>query len=189
VELSQDGPVVVALTLLRPGKGLETLIDAVPRLVERQPRAQVAIVGDGPELGALRARAQARGVADAVRFLGPSADPLSVLRGADVFVHPSWAEAFPYVILEAMSLGRPIVASDVGGVGEALVDRESGLLVAPRDHAALADALAALLERPDWGARMGRDAALRVSRVFTRAAMLDGLTSVYEEVAGPTWSG
>jgi len=51
----------------------------------------------------------------------------------DVFVHPSWAESFPYVILEAMSLARPIVASDVGGVGEALLDGESGVLVPPRD--------------------------------------------------------
>jgi glycosyltransferase involved in cell wall biosynthesis len=102
----------------------------------------------------------------------------------DVFVHPSWAEAFPYVILEAMALGRPIVASDVGGIGEALVDGDSGLLVAPRDERALAEALVELLGDRGRAARLGRG-ALERSEQFTREAMVARLVGVYEEVAGP----
>ncbi len=182
-KLSASGPVIGALTLLRPGKGLETLIDATPHVLARNPRAQVAIVGDGPDLDALTARAHRRGVSHAVHFLGPSDEPLSALRGMEIFVHPSWAEAFPYVILEAMSLGLPIVASDVGGVGEALVNGSSGLLVAPHDAVALAHALNDLLEHPDNMARIGTEALGRVGRRFSLAAMIGHMADVYGEVA------
>jgi glycosyltransferase involved in cell wall biosynthesis len=181
-ELAARGPVIGALTLLRPGKGLETLIDATPRVLARHPRAQVAIVGDGPGHEALVARARLLGVEDAMHFLGPSDEPLSALRGMGVFVHPSWAEAFPYVILEAMSLGRPLVACDVGGIGEALVDGSSGVLVAPRDPPALAAALADLLDQPETMASIGRNALHRVSDRFTLAAMIGQLAEVYDEV-------
>jgi glycosyltransferase involved in cell wall biosynthesis len=183
-ELAADGPVVCALTLLRPGKGIETLIDALPAVLADHPRARIAIGGDGPDLEALRSRARALGVAEAVRFLGQSRDPLGLLRGTQVFVHPSWAESFPYVILEAMSLGLPIAASDVGGVGEALAAGESGALVAPRDARALARALIELLGDPARAARMGAAAKQRFEQRFTRARMIDGVVSVYEEALG-----
>lgn len=182
-ELATRGPVIGALTLLRPGKGLETLIDATPEILARNPRAQIAIVGDGPDLEVLSARAHQRGVAETVHFLGPSVDPLGALRGMQVFAHPSWAEAFPYVILEAMSLELPIVASDVGGVGEALVHGSSGLLVAPRDASALARALNDLLAHPDRMARLGAAASERVRRQFSLTATIGRMAEVYSEVA------
>jgi glycosyltransferase involved in cell wall biosynthesis len=175
--------VIGALTMLRPGKGLETLIAAVPVILARHPDAQVAVVGEGPELEELSALARGLGVGGAVHFLGPSSDPLSALRGFDVFVHPSWAESFPYVILEGLSLGRPIVASNVGGVGEALVDGESGLLVPARDDSALAAALVALLDDPARRSALGEQ-ALRRSQRFTRSAMVQQLAGVYAELAG-----
>ncbi len=184
--LAKAGPVVGALTLLRPGKGIETLIDAIPGVLAGHPDARVAIVGGGPDLEALRERARLAGVAEAVHFLGPSSDPMGVLRGLDVFVHPSWAESFPYVVLEAMSLGRAIVASDVGGIGEAIVDGESGRLVAARDPEALGRAVIALLEDAELRRRMGEAARLRQLEEFTIAKMIDDTARVYEEVVrGP----
>jgi glycosyltransferase involved in cell wall biosynthesis len=181
-ELGRSGPVIGALAGLRPGKGLETLIEAAPRVLARHPGVTIAIVGDGPELPALRARAGALGVAQAVRFPGGSADPLAALRGMDLFAHPSWAEAFPYVVLEAMSLARPIVASDVGGVGEAVIDGESGLLVPPRDSDALARALIELLDDPARARRLGETAMGRIRSDFSREAMIDGVSAVYDEL-------
>jgi glycosyltransferase involved in cell wall biosynthesis len=181
-ELSLLGPVIGALTLLRPGKGLETLIDALPHVLATHENAQLAICGDGPDLKALVAQAQTRGVGHAVHFLGPSSDPLAVLRAIDVFVHPSWAEAFPYVILEAMSAGRPVVASEVGGIGEALVDGESGMLVPRGDPDALAQALVGLLDDPRRRAQMGALARRRVDSRFTLNAMIDRLVGVYDEL-------
>jgi glycosyltransferase involved in cell wall biosynthesis len=181
-DLSARGPVIGALTQLRPGKGLETLLAAAPHILARHPHAQLAIVGDGPDEEALSEQAHSLGVSDAVHFVGPSDDPLAALRGMDVFVHPSWAEAFPYVILEAMSLARPIVASDVGGIGEAVIDGVSGLLVRPRDERALAGALVELLDDRERARRLGDSALTRAGR-FTRTAMVERLTGVYGEIA------
>ncbi len=181
-ELSGLGPVIGALTQLRPGKGLETLIDAMPHVLERHPRALVAICGDGPELDGLRSQTVERGVAHSIRFLGPTGDPMAVLRGIDVFVHPSWAEAFPYVVLEAMSVGLPVVASNVGGIGEALVDGESGLLVPSRDSRALATALIGLLDAPRVRVAMGDVARQRANDRFTVATMISRLIGVYDEL-------
>jgi glycosyltransferase involved in cell wall biosynthesis len=182
-ELSRRGPVVGALTLLRAGKGLETLIDATPRVLSRHPAVQIAIVGEGPELELLRSRAALCGAGDAVHFLGASTEPANMLRGMDVFVHPSWAEAFPYVILEAMALGRPILASDVGGISEAVVDGESGVLVPARDHEALADMLIGLLDDPERRHRLGQKALRRQSQKFTDTTMINRTIEVYDEVA------
>lgn len=180
-ELSRRGPVLCALTQLRPGKGLETLIQALPDILDRYPQLQVAIGGDGPDRDRLLAAARAAGVARAIHFLGPTTDPASILRGADVFVHPSWAEAFPYVILEAMSAGLPVVASDVGGIAEAVADGESGMLVPSGNDRALRDALLHMLGDSAVRSRMGAAAKRRVASRFTRTAMIDRLVAVYDE--------
>jgi glycosyltransferase involved in cell wall biosynthesis len=184
-ELRGKGPVVGTLTLLRPGKGLETLIDAMPAVLARYPTTQLAVVGEGPDLDVLRARAHQRGAAHAVHFVGPSSEPLGALRGMDVFVHPSWAESFPYAILEAMSLGKPIVASEVGGIPEAVTHEISGLLVPPREAKALAAALIRLLGDPVGGARMGETGMRTVNERFTRSRMIEGAVRVYGEMTLP----
>lgn len=184
-DLARRGPLICALTLLRPGKGLETLIDAMPAVQARHPRVQLAIGGEGPDLDALRARTLTRRVGDAVHFLGHCEDPIGTLRGSGIFVHPSWAESFPYVILEAMSVGLPIVASNVGGIQEALRDGQDGRLVEPRDPDPLAGALIELLEDPIRGERMGAAAKARMEERFTRSSMIDRLIHVYDEVLPP----
>lgn len=177
-------PVVGTLALLHPRKGLRTLIDAVPSVLDRHPGVRVAIAGEGPQLDELRARARSLAVGHAVSFIGPAGDPLSVLRGLDVFVLPSWAESFPYVILEAMSLGLAILASDVGGVGEAVVDGESGVLVPARDSGALAHELIGLLDDAGRREHLGTQALKRQRERFTLAGMLEHTATIYGEVVG-----
>jgi glycosyltransferase involved in cell wall biosynthesis len=181
-ELARRGPVLGALTLLRPGKGLETLITALPRVLARHPDAHLAICGEGPDGQRLRRLARRTGVEPAVHFLGAVQEPTRALRGFDVLAHPSWAESFPYVILEAMSLGLPIVASDVGGVGEALQSGDSGLLVPARDAGALASGLIELLDDPDRAARIGAAARRRSEEHFSREAMIERLVGIYNEL-------
>ncbi len=183
LELSQRGPVVCAIALLHRRKGLDTLIAAAAEVLASHPDAQIAIWGDGPELHDLQAHAAALGISDAVHFLGLCPDPIAALAGADVFVHPALAEAFPYVILEAMSAGVPIVASDVGGIGEAVIDSESGVLVPPGESAPLAQALVELLANPDRRAQMGAQALERFERCFSMERMLDGVSDVYDEIS------
>ncbi len=180
--LASEGAIVSTVTQLRPGKGVETLIDALPAVIARHPEVQLVIVGDGPLRNALQAQAHDRGVGAVVHFLGEHADPNAVLRASDVFVLPSWAESFPYVILEAMSARLSILSTDVGGIGEAIVDGESGLLVGPRDPAAITRALLALLGDETLRTRLGDTARAVVARDFTRAGMIARLADVYEEV-------
>jgi glycosyltransferase involved in cell wall biosynthesis len=183
VGAKERGPVVVAVTPLRSGKGVETLIDAWPAVLAWHPRATLAIAGDGSEERQLRERASAAGLDDAVRFLGFADEPLSVIAGGDVAVHPSWAESFPYGVLEAMTTGVALVATDVGGTAEAVEDGRSGLLVPPRDAAALADAISGLLADRDRARSLGEAAQARVRERFTLGHMVEGVLGVYAEVA------
>jgi glycosyltransferase involved in cell wall biosynthesis len=180
--LRARGPVIATVTLLRPGKGIETLLDALPAVLAAHPAAQLAIAGAGVDREPLESRARALGVAAAVHFLGFVDDPAGVLRGADVYVSSSWAESFPYVVLDAMALGRPIVATRVGGVAEAVRDGESGLLVEPRDAGALAQALIRLVSEPARADELGARAGSQVRARFTLDRMLEGLTSVYADL-------
>lgn len=182
VEAKRSGPVIGALTQLRPGKGLETLLDAMVLVLRRHPQAQLVVWGDGPDLGDLQSRSRALGICDHVRFPGSTTDPVRVLAGADVVAFPSLAEAFPYVILEAMSAARPIVASDVGGIAEALGGGSAGVLVPPADSPALAQALAVLLDDPDRARALASTAHDRVVTEFTVDNMLSGVLNVYREL-------
>jgi glycosyltransferase involved in cell wall biosynthesis len=180
--LGRLGPVVCTLGLMRAGKGVETLIDAAPAVLARHPDAQFAIWGAGPETGALLDRARRYRVERATHFLGPTSDPLAALRGSTVFVMPSWRESFPYVMLEAMSVGLPVVSTDVGGVREAIADGEHGTLVPPQDAAGLARAVTRMLDDGEWRAQLGRAARRRVEQEFTQRAMLTGLAEIYTEL-------
>ena len=150
------GLVVGAVTVLRRQKRLDVLLEAAPRILDAVPGATVKIAGDGPEGPALRAAADPRVVFEP--FRGHASDHLRELA---VYVLPSSWEAFPIGVLEAMACGVPQVATDVGGTREA-VTPESGILIAPRDATALADAVIELLDDPQRRERM--------SAVVTRAA-------------------
>jgi glycosyltransferase involved in cell wall biosynthesis len=181
--LRRRGPVIAVLTLLRPGKGIETLIDAVPRLVDGRPDVNLAIAGDGPDRESLTRRAADLGVADRVHFVGEVRGPGPVMRAADVFVSPSWAESFPLSVLEAMSAGLPVVTTDVGGCAEAVADGETGMVVPPRDAPALAAALRRMLDDPVHARALGAAGRRRWEERFTVRRMIEGTTAAYRELS------
>jgi glycosyltransferase involved in cell wall biosynthesis len=149
--LPADAEVVVSVGHLAEHKGTLDLLAAVPRLVEARPRALVAFVGDGPLLHRV-AHASEHGGRDKARVLlvgRTSHEEVALwMSASDVVCLPSWDEGMPNVVREAHSVGRPVVATDVGGVPEAIFRRELGRLVPPRDPAALAEALAEQLAAP-----------------------------------------
>jgi glycosyltransferase involved in cell wall biosynthesis len=181
--LRAGGPLVGVLSGLRPGKGLETMIEALALLRADGSGAELVVAGEGDERAALERLAATLGVADAVHLPGHSPDPYRFLAALDAFVLPSWAESFPYSVLEAMAVGLPIVATDVGGIGEAIEDGASGLLVAPRDAGALATAARALLDDRAGAARLAEAARARRAELFSMAAMVGGTLEVYGELA------
>jgi glycosyltransferase involved in cell wall biosynthesis len=188
VHLVSGGPVVGAVARLVPIKGLHYLIDAAPEILRRCPDARVLLVGDGEMRPALEAQARALGLADRVTFAGFREDIPSVLAATDVVVLPSVNEGMGRVLVMAMALGKPIVATRVGGVAELLGGGEAGLLVPARDPAALAEAVSTLLRDPARALALGEAGRRRVPR-YSAQAMLEALARLYREVTTNAWPG
>jgi len=175
-----DRPMVLTPARLHLQKGHEFLLRAVVSV----PDAVFVLAGDGPERGLLEALARDLGVADRVRFLGQRDDVAALLGTCDLMVLPSMFEGLPVSVLEAMAAEKPVIATAIGGTDEAVVHGESGLLVSPRDPAALADAIRTLLGDRGYAARLAAAGRARVEAQFSREAMVAGLCRVYDEVLG-----
>lgn len=180
--LTPDQPVVLTVGRLTVMKGHVHLLDAVPELVGRFPELAVVVLGSGHLEARLRAQVEALGVQQAVHLAGHRADARGLLDAADVFVLPSRHEGMPLVLLEAMDAGLPIVATRVIGSEEVVLEGETGLLVRPRDSAALGVALGALLADPQRRADLARAGRQRFVRSFTSARMASDTLAVYEQV-------
>jgi glycosyltransferase involved in cell wall biosynthesis len=158
--------VIGVVCVLRPEKDLLTLLDAFAAVRCRCPGMKLAIVGSGPCLPELEARAHALGIEEDCLFQPATADVPGWLHGIDIFVLPSLSEAFSNALMEAMSCGCCVVASRVGGNPELVTDGESGLLFEPGDSSALAAILTRLIDQPGERDRLGTQAAVRVSERF-----------------------
>jgi len=122
------------------------------------------------------------GLRESVRFLGTRHDVPELLALMDMVVHPSLQEGFANAVLEAMAAGKPVVATDVGGNPEAVVQGETGLLVPPRDSRALADAIIWMLDHPDEAARFGETGRNRVADHFEISRMVRQYEELYERL-------
>jgi glycosyltransferase involved in cell wall biosynthesis len=163
-------------------KGQRDLVLAARDVVSGEPRAHVVLFGDGALRADCEALARDLGLASHVHFAGFRANVQDYLQHADVVVNPSLSEGLPNVLLEAMSMGRAVVATAVGGVPELVRDGESGLLVAPAAPQALAAALLSVLGDPALRARLGQGALERVTSGFTFAGQARHLQRVYHDV-------
>ncbi len=146
--IARDAVVVATVAVLRQAKGIDDMLDALPFLLRRHPDLTYLIVGDGPHRSALEEHVAERGIAGSVRFAGTRSDVATMLAASDVFVHPSHAEALPTVVIEAMTAGLPVIATNVGGTPEIIESGATGILVPPHSSRLLADALERILESP-----------------------------------------
>jgi glycosyltransferase involved in cell wall biosynthesis len=182
-------PVVLVVARLVEKKGVDLLIRAAARLRVQRADFAVRIAGEGPDWARLQRLAHELGVADRVTFLGPlmESEVRTEYSRATVFALPCRMlangdrDGLPNVLLEAMAHGLPVVSTTLAGVREAVVDGESGLLVAPRDEVGLADALERLFSDPALRARLGAKARRRVAERFDRRA---NLPAVHAALAG-----
>jgi glycosyltransferase involved in cell wall biosynthesis len=141
------------------------------------------LAGDGATQSDVASLAASLGLQDRVNFLGQRNDIPSLLRKADVYALISHWEGFPYGILEAMCAGLPVVASDVGGVAEAVSHGDTGFVVPHADEQAIADALGRLLTSPELRARMGAAGRARYLSEFSIDMMIEHTFAVYQRVA------
>jgi glycosyltransferase involved in cell wall biosynthesis len=138
---------LVAVGRLQHQKGFDLLIGALPNIIERIPGTRLTILGEGPLDGALKRQAQELGIDGNIDFLGFKADPWRFIKYADVFVLPSRFEGLPNAVLEALALGKKVVATDCpGALREVKESVDSLVLVPPKNPAELANAIVAVLQ-------------------------------------------
>jgi glycosyltransferase involved in cell wall biosynthesis len=180
--LPPDAFVLMYVGRLGPEKNVPGLLDAFAHALPRAPQAMLAIVGDGPDAANCRERAGALNLTDHVHFLGmqPNDRIPSLLGAADAFVTASITEGHPMTIVEALAAGQPVLAFDVSGLREAVIDGEDGLL-APVDPAALGACMARIATDPDLRARLS-DGARRSAEQYSMDATTRRVVAHYERL-------
>jgi glycosyltransferase involved in cell wall biosynthesis len=174
-----DARVLLAVCRLEEQKGVDVAVRALARVREREPGAELVVLGDGPERPRLEALAGELRVP--VHLPGRVPDVAAWLRRAALLVHPVRWEGFGLAVLEAMLAGLPVVASRVSSLPELVADGETGVLVQPDDPEALATGIEGGLEAR---ARLGAAGLQRARERFSVARMADATVAVYEEVLG-----
>lgn len=180
-----SGALVVGIVAnLRPVKDIGTLVRAIAGIAGRWPALHLVVIGTGARRQDLVALAAESGIADRVHFPGYLANDPNLHQLFDVSVLCSVREGFPNTLVEAMAAGRPIVATSVGGIPDAVRDGDNGLLVPPSDPRALGAALERLLGDPALRARLGSAGRERAEREFRTAHVIPRLERVYDRLAG-----
>lgn len=178
-----DSNVITVLAALRDFKGIRQAIAAWPEVHTAHPDRTLLLVGTGEEEQSLRAQVAQLGIEGSVVFAGMRSDIPEILRASEFTVLPSiYGENLPTVLMEAGACGRPVVASDVGGIADIVADGVTGLLVPPGDSAAVARAMLTLLDDPDRAAAMGAAGRARIVERFDGGLWARNLYSLYSRV-------
>jgi len=177
--LSPRSIVIGTLGNLRPEKDLETFLLAARGIVDAIPTAEFLVIGDGPAANKLKWLADDLHLSESVRFLGDRSDVPDLVAALDILVMSSYTESFPNAILEAMAMGKPVVATNVGGIPELVEEGQTGFLVPPRDPKAIAYRVLSLCRDSARRLQMGRAARERVESNFTVQDVTAKLEGIY----------
>ncbi|MDE0003326.1 MAG: glycosyltransferase [Rhodospirillaceae bacterium] len=177
------GSIVIGVVAqLIPRKGHALLLDCLQEVISRHPEVQVLCFGRGPQERALRRRIAAHGLAEHVRLMGFRDDLAVIMPGLDLLVHPARREGLGVAILEAMSCGVPVVASDAGGIPDIVEHERSGLLFPSGDSRELCAALMRMLDDESLRLRLARAGRVRVQSRFSVPRMNRRYMEVYNRV-------
>ncbi len=178
--LAPTVPVVGTVARMYEQKGHRYLLEAWAAVRAAVPEAALVLVGDGPLRPELEQQAATAGITDSVYFLGTRTDVPTLVGQFTLAVLPSLFEGLPLFVLEAMAAGRPVVGTRVVGASEAIAEGETGLLVPPRDAAALAEAIIGLLQAPARADRMGQAGRVRLLHHFQVRQMVAATCALYD---------
>ncbi len=167
---------------LVPVKGHAVLLEALQILHESDRMVNLVIVGDGPLREHLEAEVRRLGLNEFVRFTGHQVESYDFINMMDVFVLPSLHEGIPMVLLEALALQRPVVASRVGGIPEVVVHGRTGLLAEPSDASSLAKLIRRMIDDQPMAVGLGRAGRTRVEEAFTARTMAEKTADLYADV-------
>ncbi len=179
LELTAPAPSIGAVGELTWNKSYPTLIRAMGELKRRGKEAYLCVVGEGEERHFLELLIEEEGVADRVLLVGFVDGAARYMPAFDIYTLPSIKEGLPYVLLEAGAAGLPVVASNVGGIGDIIVPHQTGLLAKPKDHNALANHLEELLDKPELRKKYGEALREHVQKEFSLQKMVEQTVLVY----------
>ena len=182
LDLPDDALPVCCVGRLIPLKGLDDVINALPRILEHTPQARLVLVGDGPERDHLHTLAESLDVENAVVFAGVRRNVPRILRASSVFVHASHTEALSNAVLEAMAARCPVAASDIPGNAEVIVHENTGLLFPPRNPDAVAENVIRLLADTELCAQLTQNARALIEQKFRMETMAEATGKVYLDV-------
>jgi L-malate glycosyltransferase len=181
--LPHQAPIVGNVAALVAHKGQRHLVEAARLVLPQVPDARFVIAGEGELRPALERQIKDHHLEKHVLLAGFRPDVLSLHKAFDIFVMSSVTEGLGTSLLDAMAAGKPVVATTAGGIPEVVVDGETGFLVPPRDHDAMAGAIVTLLKDDALRQRMGEAGRARVRRIFSAERMVQDTLRVYQRVA------
>ena len=184
--LPHEAPLVGNVAALVPHKGQRHLVDAAGLVLRKQPDARFIIAGEGELRPSLEHQIRQHHLEKHVILAGFRTDILSLHKAFDIFAMSSVTEGLGTSILDAMACGKPVVATTAGGIPEVVADGETGLLVPPRDAAAMASAIVRLLADRSLRERMGAAGLAHVRERFSAEIMVQKTLEVYERLAQPS---
>lgn len=174
---------LVSVGRLSEQKDLHNLLLAI-QIFKNKNSVKLTIVGDGPLKQELQEEAEKLGISEEVEFAGYRTDALDIIADSDIFVSSSLWEGFPTVILEAMAIGIPVIATDIPGSNELIINRKTGILVPPRNSAAIADAIGLLISTPNLAEHIVNNAQKSVN-AYSMRAVADAYSNLYEKLVLP----
>lgn len=177
--LKKDTPLIGTIAILRRKKGHHILLDAVPMVLEKVPGAIFVLAGDGPQKENILNKIHTSGLSDKVFMLGLRRDIPEILKSIDLFVLPTLQEALGTSFIEAMAMKKPVIGTDVGGVGEVIKDGINGYLVEPNNPSALADAVIKVLEDMERAKAMGMEGRKIVEQNYTVEKMCEKMYALH----------
>ncbi|MBN1795968.1 MAG: glycosyltransferase family 4 protein [Sedimentisphaerales bacterium] len=179
--LNPDILTICCVARLEPIKGINYLVEAAKKVIDRGHNVQFLLVGGGSMRNSLQQLAQQMGIDDKVIFAGFRADIPEILNVSDVFVMPSLSEGLCFAIIEAMAASKPVIATRVGGIPDVISNEEVGMLVHPKNSDAIASALERMLPDEKLRREMGEKARMHIRDNFSNEAMVLKYQHLYEQ--------
>ncbi len=176
--IAQEAFVVGTVGRLTPVKGHKYLIEAAAKILRKIPEIVFVFLGDGELMNELKTQAASAGISNKVTFLGWVPNVAEFMSTFDIFVLPSLNEGMGKVLVEAMAIGKPIIASDVGGISDLVTDGKNGLLVPPMNSDALANGIEALLENSQTRMNMCEE-GMKFSQEYDVNSMVSKIDCLY----------
>ncbi|HMK61287.1 MAG TPA: glycosyltransferase family 4 protein [Dissulfurispiraceae bacterium] len=170
--------------VLRSWKGHVYLLQAIPAVVNRIPKAHFYIVGDGPQRGNIERIIKDMSLQDKISLLGHREDIPEIMAALDVIVHPSYAgEGIPQSLLQALAMKKPVVASDAGAIKEIIKDHITGFLIEPKNPGLISEKIVEIYNSRDLGRKFGENGRKMVLQSHSIDIMLDMIEALYRELS------